>query len=110
MALWVAIFDAPEPDDPKKLEAYLKKRRYLPLFLQSVITDVLDMSKIESGQLELYPKEMDLRLLIEEVHILLENHVENKRLQFHVDCGEMKEPLVQGGRAEGEADSHEPVG
>ena len=83
-------------DDPKKLEAYLKKAEVSASFLQSVITDVLDMSKIESGQLELYPKEMDLRLLIEEVHILLENHVENKRLQFHVDCGEMKEPLVQG--------------
>lgn len=83
-------------DDPGKLEAYLKKAEVSASFLQSVITDVLDMSKIESGQLELYPKEMDLKLLIDEIHILLENQMENKRLQFHIDCKEMKEPLVQG--------------
>ena len=42
-------------DDPKKLKGYLKKAEVSASFLQSVITDVLDMSKIESGQLELYP-------------------------------------------------------
>lgn len=83
-------------DDPGKLEAYLKKAEVSTSFLQSVITDVLDMSKIESGQLELYPKEMNLKLLVEEVHILLENQVENKGLQFRIDCEELKEPLVQG--------------
>lgn len=83
-------------DDPGKLETYLKRAEISAAYLQSVITDVLDMSKIESGQLELYPKEMDLRLLVEEVHILLENQMENKGLQFHVDCEELKEPIVQG--------------
>ncbi|WP_052446745.1 hybrid sensor histidine kinase/response regulator [Candidatus Soleaferrea massiliensis] len=83
-------------DDPGKLEAYLKKAEVSASFLQSVITDVLDMSKIESGQLELYPKEMDLKLLIEEVHILLENQAENKGLRLRIGCGELKEPLVWG--------------
>ena len=83
-------------NDPGKLEAYLKKAEVSASFLQSVITDVLDMSKIESGQLELYPKEMDLNLLTEEVHILLESQVENKGLRFHVDCEALKEPLVRG--------------
>ena len=55
------------------------------------------MSKIESGQLELYPKEMDLKLLMEEVQVLLENQVENKGLQFRLDCGGLKQPLVEGG-------------
>ena len=54
------------------------------------------MSKIESGQLELYPKEMDLKLLMEEVQVLLENQVENKGLQFRLDCGGLKQPLVEG--------------
>lgn len=83
-------------NDPGKLEAYLKKAEVSASFLQSIITDVLDMSKIESGQLELYPKEMDLKLIVEEVHILLENQVENKGLRFCVDCGDLKEPLVLG--------------
>ena len=83
-------------DDPKKLKGYLKKAEVSASFLQSVITDVLDMSKIESGQLELYPKEMDLKLLMEEVQVLLENQVENKGLQFRLDCGGLKQPLVEG--------------
>lgn len=83
-------------DDRGKLEAYLKKAEISASFLQSIITDVLDMSKIESGQLELYPKEMDLKQMIEEIHILLENQVENKGLRFDIDCKEMKEPLVLG--------------
>jgi len=65
-------------------------------YLQSVITDVLDMSKIESGQLELYRSEMDLSKLIEEVRILLENQTEQKGLCFSIDCRELTEPFVWG--------------
>lgn len=82
--------------DPGKLKAYLKKAEVSASFLQSVITDVLDMSKIESGQLEIYPKEMDLAHLIEEVHILLENQAENKGLRFRIDSEELKAPVVRG--------------
>ncbi len=82
--------------DPDKLEAYLKKAEVSASFLQSIITDVLDMSKIESGRLEIYPKEMDLKLLVEEVHILLESQMENKGLRFRVDAAALKEPIVLG--------------
>lgn len=83
-------------DNPGKLEEYLKKSEVSASFLQSVITDVLDMSKIESGQLELYPKELDLKILMDEVHILLENQVESKGLRFDIDCQGLKEPRVLG--------------
>lgn len=83
-------------NDPGRLEGYLKKAEVSTSFLQSVITDVLDMSKIESGQLEIYPKEMDLDALIEEVGILLENQVESKGLAFQVECRGLEAPLVQG--------------
>lgn len=83
-------------DDPLKLNEYLKKAEVSAAFLQNVITDVLDMSKIESGQLEIYPKEMDLKRLIEEVHTLLENQVENKGLHFRIDVQGLEAPLVQG--------------
>lgn len=65
-------------------------------FLQSVITDVLDMSKIESGQLEIYQSETDLTALIEEVKILLESQTEKKGLQFRIDPRELTEPFVWG--------------
>lgn len=83
-------------DDRGKLDEYLKKAEVSASFLQSVITDVLDMSKIESGQLELYPKELDLNSLLEEVHILLENQAEGKGLRFHIDCFGLEAPFVLG--------------
>ena len=83
-------------DDREKLEEYLTKAEVSASYLQSVITDVLDMSKIESGQLELYRSEMDLAKLIEEVRILLENQTEQKGLCFGIDCRELTEPFVWG--------------
>lgn len=83
-------------DDPIKLKAYLKKAEISASFLQNVITDVLDMSKIESGQLEIYPKELDLNALVEESGILLENQVESKGLGFHVDSQGLEAPHVLG--------------
>ena len=67
------------------------------------------MSKIESGQLELYPKEMDSTALMEEVQVLLENQVENKACSL-ADCGGLKQPLVEGGCAARQADSDESAG
>lgn len=83
-------------DDREKLEEYLKKAEISASFLQSVITDVLDMSKIESGQLEIYENEMELTAMINEVEILLENQTKTKGLAFHIDCAELKAPFVRG--------------
>lgn len=83
-------------DDKEKLKSYLKKAEVSTSFLQSVITDVLDMSKIESGQLEIYAKEMDLTAVIEEVKILLENQTDQKGLKFHIDYRKLPEPFVRG--------------
>ena len=83
-------------DDRGKLEDYLKKAEISASFLQSVITDVLDMSKIESGQLEIYPKEINLKQLIEEVRILLGNQAESKGLRFIIDLKDLEEPFVKG--------------
>ena len=54
------------------------------------------MSKIESGQLEIYQNEMDLKALINEVEILLENQMERKHLRFRIDCQELTELFVCG--------------
>lgn len=83
-------------DDRGKLEYYLKKAEVSAAYLQNVITDVLDMSKIESGQLEIYCNQMDLSVLIEEVRILMENQTEGKGIRFYIDCRELAAPIVCG--------------
>lgn len=82
--------------DRGKMEEYLKKAEVSTSFLQSVITDVLDMSKIESGQLEIYRGQMNLNTLIEEVGILLESQTRQKMLRCSINCGELTEPVVCG--------------
>lgn len=82
--------------DRGKMEEYLKKAEVSTSFLQSVITDVLDMSKIESGQLEIYRGQMNLNTLIEEVGILLESQTRQKMLRCSINCGELTEPDVCG--------------
>ena len=57
--------------DREKLKEYLTKAEISANFLKSVITDVLDMSKIESGQLEIYQVEMDLLALAHEIETLI---------------------------------------
>ncbi|MBC5580219.1 response regulator [Anaerofilum sp. BX8] len=83
-------------DDREKLENYLKKAEVSASFLQNVITDVLDMSKIESGQMEIYRGRMDLNALMEEVGVLLENQTAQKGLRFCVDRQGLAEPFVWG--------------
>ncbi len=83
-------------DDRIKLETYLKKAEVSAAFLKSVITDVLDMSKIESGQLELYQNKMDLAAVIEDLRALLEIQAEEKGLRFIIDIGSLAHPFVIG--------------
>lgn len=82
--------------NPKKLETYLKKAEVSAEFLKSIITDVLDMSKIESGQMELYQKEIDLSSMVEEIKVLLDIQAEEKGLCFTVDSGGVCSPHVIG--------------
>lgn len=83
-------------DEREKLEEYLTKAEVSANFLKSVITDVLDMSKIESGQLELYQRKMDLHELINEIDVVLSTQVEAKEIHFSVEYGEIKRPFVWG--------------
>lgn len=83
-------------NDPQKMEVYLRKAEVSAEFLKSVITDVLDMSKIESGQMEIYQKEMDIARIVEEIKTLLEMQAEEKGLCFTVDADEVPCPFVTG--------------
>lgn len=81
-------------DNPAKLQEYLKKAEISADFLKGVISDVLEMSKIESGQLEIYPQEIDLLKLIDEIKILLETQAQEKHLDFTVDTTAVKYPIL----------------
>lgn len=83
-------------DDRKKLEEHLEKAEVSAGFLKSVITEVLDMSKIESGQLELYCEKVNLEKLMREVEMLIGPQSEERKQRFVVDCGGLCAPWVMG--------------
>lgn len=83
-------------NNTEKLEKYLSKAEVSANFLKGVITDVLDMSKIESGQMEIYEQEMDISRLIDEIKMLLEIQAEEKGVHFYVYRQKLRYPYVLG--------------
>lgn len=83
-------------DSREKLEEYLEKAEVSADFLKSVITEVLDMSKIESGQMELYCKKLNLEKLLREIDMLIAPQAEERKQHFSIDCGTLASPWVLG--------------
>jgi signal transduction histidine kinase len=65
--------------------------------LLSLINDILDLTKIESGMMELFVEEIDLRALVEDVANLAEGLPKNKSVQFICDVAESL-PTISGDR------------
>ncbi len=63
--------------------------------LLSMINDVLDISKIETGQLELNIHDFDLITLLQEIGNLFGNYARNKFLNFTLDIAENVSQFVQ---------------
>ena len=83
-------------DDKEKLTEYLQKTVASTAFLKDIINDVLDMSKIESGQLELICRNIDLNGLLSEVETLLETQARHKQIDFTVNTQGIKQKWIAG--------------
>lgn len=82
-------------DDPAKAEDCLKKVSMASKHLLSLINDVLDMSKIESGKLEMKYEPFDLRLFLEGLVSVNRMQAESKGLRFDASlCGRVDETVV----------------
>ncbi|MFT6415873.1 MAG: signal transduction histidine kinase/CheY-like chemotaxis protein [Dokdonia sp.] len=56
--------------------------------LTSIVDDLLDISKIEAGHLEIKNKRFDFRALLNELSVAYRIQAEEKRLQFKLEIGE----------------------
>ena len=70
-------------DLPKALE-YLDEAENLSQYLLSIINDILDLSRIEAGKLELEQKPLDLRGVAEKLRNMFQETAESKGIAFAV--------------------------
>ena len=81
-------------DDPEKLRDALDKIRTSSSHLLSLINNVLDMSRIESGRVTISEDRCDLRALAGNVQKILQTQITNKGLTFISDTSRVIYPEV----------------
>lgn len=83
-----------EPGLPQKTKNYLDKIEASNNHLLALINDILDMSRIESGKMELDPQKSNIVKALDEVHDLFATQMENKGLKFAVNIDHVMNKIV----------------
>ncbi len=77
-------------DDREQVEEYLKKIMTSGNHLLSLINDVLDMSRIESGKIRLDEKDCSLPDILHELRNILQADIRAKQLDLYIDAVDVK--------------------
>ncbi len=72
-------------DNKEKLQDYLKKILSSCSHLLSLINDILDMSRIESGKLNIEEKECSVSDIFRDMRNIIQNQMHSKQLNFVMD-------------------------
>ncbi len=72
-------------EDKEKLDDCLKKIDSSTKYLISLVNDILDMSKIESGKMVLAPEPNDINQLIDSLSIVIETTTSAKNIRFIIE-------------------------
>ena len=83
-----------DPSDTPQVTEYLGKIRSSSDHLLSLINDVLEMSRIESGKMDLEQTEVDLRKTLTEVRDMFSTQMEEKEIEFIVDSTHVRKSHV----------------
>ena len=73
-------------DEPDQVSAYLAKISVSSQHLLSLINDVLDMSRIESGKVIIEESEVYLPDVLRDLQTIIQSEVADKHQEFHVDA------------------------
>lgn len=72
-------------EDNKRVLAYLKKIQTSSNHLLNLINDILDMSRIESGKVNIEEKECSLAEMMQDIKNIVQTDVLAKQLEFYID-------------------------
>ena len=82
--------------DPEKVQAYLEKIRLSSDYLLQLINDILDMSRIESGKVELLQQPFDLRSLVDRLQTMFTSKAQDAALNFQIETSLLPASTVVG--------------
>ena len=83
-------------DDKQQVDDYLKKIMISSQHLLSLINDVLDMSRIESGKITIYESPMILSNLLHDLQTMTQPAIDDKQLHFSMDMQNIKNDHILG--------------
>ena len=84
------------PDDPKRQEDCLNKISLSSQYLLALIKDILDMSRIESGKVELEHRVFDLREMLSQIHAMFQQKAEDSQIRFEIKSDTLSVFMVTG--------------
>ena len=85
-----------EKDDSNKVQECLGKIEGAAQHLLSLINDVLDMSRIESGKTVILQDPIDIRTITENCHSIVNGQLEDRNLDFIVEENNLAHPWLIG--------------
>ncbi|MDO4399904.1 MAG: amino acid permease [Coriobacteriia bacterium] len=83
-----------EENVPGKVQDYVGKIDAAGKNLLSLINDILEMSRIESGRMELEPTRVDLRVLLDDTKSMFQTQMAEKGIDFRVNDSQVTDPFV----------------
>ena len=82
-------------DDREQVKDYLQQSTLTANYLLSLVNDMLDMSRLQTKNLELNLRPVDLELLLNTVSTIVQNSMSDKRLRYSVNS-ELTWPCILG--------------
>ena len=83
-------------DNPEVLKIYISKLQSSSQYLLDLINDILDLSKIENGSLELRTEPMNIGTQIEQVVTIIKPQMNEKKQELSVTCDCKEYDTVSG--------------
>lgn len=81
-------------DDREKLKGYLQKASHAAQYLLALVNDILDMSKLQAGKVELHIAPANLEMLLDNVISMQRENIEGRGLKLCVETN-ISKPWIE---------------
>lgn len=83
-------------DDTEAMAGYVKKLDKTAHYLLSLVNDILDVSKLQAGKIDLVREPFNFNLVVENLCIMEREPMAEKHINFELDTAEIKNPHLVG--------------